>query len=683
MIMTIKENKMVRWVIDGKDNTEAAERLAARGGISLLAAKVLVAGGYDTVEKAAQLLGSGEPVEFSDPMLIKDMEKACEIIGNEIENGKICIYGDYDCDGITATAVLADYFGNMGADVCTYINERSEGYGINKGAIDTIADMGVTLIVTVDNGISAIAEAEYCKERGIKLVVTDHHMPGDTLPDALAVVDPHRADDTSPYHDYCGCGLAMKLVAAMEGDSDFAAQQYADLAAVATIADIVPLTGENRHIVRTGLFYLENTERPGLSALVDRAGLKKPFSSSNIAFGLAPRINAAGRIASPKDALSLLLCEDEDEALSRAEQLCEINDRRHSFEDRIIDDICAMIKKDPTLLDSRVLFFSGEGWHHGVIGIAAARIQDRFGKPCFLMTREEGGEYRGSARAFGDFSVFEALSFCGSELLEKFGGHSGAGGFTVTEEKLAPFRSALEEYAEKNVKYPLVPEIDVAAALSAADLTVENVEGLRILEPFGEGNPDPVFLIADALIDDVVPLKGGEHTKLRLSFSGTGMEALMFRQKTDEFPFKRGERVNALVSLSINEFGGRRSVSAKVVSLRRKGISQQKLIAAEDTYFRVRRGEIADKNVIAYVTPSREDIIPVYTAVTGTHSPLDLYSQLDTEKINYCKFLLSIDILDEAGLIVYDRFARCITPVADPARADLNETSTMKRLRGL
>ncbi|MDE6593098.1 MAG: single-stranded-DNA-specific exonuclease RecJ, partial [Oscillospiraceae bacterium] len=453
-----------KWII-GSNDEKTVRELAARGGISPLAAAALVSMGYDTLEKAAAFFGQeGDNDDsddgysilsagLSDPMTIKDMDKACEIISEAVETGEsICVYGDYDCDGITATTLLVNYLGDMGAQVIPYINERSEGYGMNCGAVRKLHEQGVGLIVTVDNGISCHEEAELCRELGIKLVITDHHMPGDKLPCAAAVVDPHRADCPSVYKNYCGCGIALMLVAALEGDMDVAVEQYSDLAAIATIADIVPLDGENRIIVRHGLHFLENTENAGLAALMEKAGLKKPYNSRQVAFGIAPRLNAAGRIGSPLDALAMLGADDPEDAEELSEKVCILNSRRKEIENSIMADIINILEGSPGILEKRVLVIRGRGWDHGVIGIAASRVVEKFGKPVFLMSEEEGGEMlRGSARWAEGFDVFGALSFCG-ELLDKFGGHKGAGGFSLKEENFDEFNRRLQEFAEKIIK---------------------------------------------------------------------------------------------------------------------------------------------------------------------------------------------------------------------------------------
>ncbi|MGN0638461.1 MAG: single-stranded-DNA-specific exonuclease RecJ [Huintestinicola sp.] len=679
-----------KWLINSPDEN-AVKELSAKGGLTSLAARTLVSAGIDTMDKAVSFFGQQEEKDFdmgfSDPFLIRDMERACELLNEAVDSGElICVYGDYDCDGVTATAVLSGYLTDIGGNVITYINERSEGYGMNLEAVKKLSERGVSLIVTVDNGISAIDEAALCKELGITLIITDHHQPRDILPEAAAVVDPHRPDCPSFYKDYCGCGLALKLIAAMEGgDMERAVEQYSDLAAIATVADVVPLTGENREIVRYGLHYLENTENEGLRALIEKSGLKPPYTSTSAAFTLAPRINAAGRIGSPSDALKLLMSETPEEAEEYAEKVCALNSERKEYENKMIADIAAQIKADSTLLDGRVLVFRGNGWHHGVIGIAAARCVEKFGKPVFLMSADEGEtELRGSARSIEGLNVFKALSFA-EETLTKFGGHSGAGGFSLEADKFPMFRQKLLEYADIQAAegIPCVPVIQVGGAISPSELTVQGVKGLTVLEPFGEGNPRPVFLLQGCRIDDIISLSNGAHTKLSVSGGGTQLTGLMFGTKTDEFPLKRGDEANLLISPEINSFGGKESVSLRITDIRRKGLNQQKLIAAEETYYMFRRGEKLDGRLIPLMIPERADLAAVYKAAGRQRlSPMGLYSRLETE-MNYCKFLLCLDIFSETGLMEFDRCAEKVHIIPGAPKANTDLAPTMQRLKAL
>ena len=405
---------MKKWTV-GVPDKKTVSALMLGCGVSSLAASALAAKGYSSPESVAERMNTDE---LSDPFLIKDMQEAADTINSAIENGeKICIYGDYDCDGIMSTVILYSYLMEAGADVTYYIPERSEGYGLNMKAIDKISDGGVTLIVTVDNGISAIPEAEYIYAMGMKLVVTDHHQQGEQLPKAEAVVDPHRHDCFSTFKYMCGAGIALKLVAALDGgDYTMALEQFGDLAAIATVADIVSLTGENRFLVSYGMELINNTDRPALMALKEVCGLSdRSVNTQSIGFGIGPRINAAGRFGSPRAAAELFLCEDYDEAMEAARELDRLNNMRKDTENTIVSEIFSMIDESPDLVRGRVIFLCGKNWHHGVIGIVASRIMEHFGKPCFIASETEG-EIRGSARAFGEFSVFGALSACSASL---------------------------------------------------------------------------------------------------------------------------------------------------------------------------------------------------------------------------------------------------------------------------
>ncbi|MBQ8724051.1 MAG: single-stranded-DNA-specific exonuclease RecJ, partial [Oscillospiraceae bacterium] len=421
------------------------QALYAGSNISKLCAEVLAARNIRTIEDAASLLNCDG---LSDPFLIRDMQLAADTINDAIDSGvPMCVYGDYDCDGVMATVILYSYLSELGADVTFYIPEREEGYGMNEAAVRQLAEDGVQLIITVDNGITAIREAELIYELGMQLVITDHHQPLEELPRAEAIVDPHRSDCPSPYKKYCGAGLALLLTAALDGGDDtMALEQFGELAAIATVADVVELSSENRFIVNRGLHYLANTERPGLLALMEKSGvLGKKLTATTLAFSLAPRINAAGRFGSPVQAVRLLLSENPDEAAQLAQELEECNTARKQEEEEILVDVQRQIEADPAVLSQRVLVFAGKGWHHGVIGIAAARLQERFGKPVFMITIEGNGA-RGSARSFGEFSVFECLDSCRGHLV-KYGGHPGAGGFSLEKESIPAFMAAVQKYA--------------------------------------------------------------------------------------------------------------------------------------------------------------------------------------------------------------------------------------------
>ena len=640
---------MKKWSV-GIPDRNTVLKLMTGCSVTSLTASAIASKGYESPDSVIKSLNVGE---LSDPFLIKDMKEAADTINAAIDCGeRICIYGDYDCDGVMATVILYSYLLETGADVTYYIPERAEGYGLNNGAIDRIAADGVKLIVTVDNGIAAISEAEHIYGLGLRLVVTDHHQQGEKLPRAEAVVDPHRHDCFSPFKYMCGAGIALKLIAALDGgDCTMALEQFGDLAAIATVADIVSLTGENRFLASYGIQLIENTDRPSLMALKEVCGLTdKPINSQSLGFGIAPRINAAGRFGSPKTAARLFLCEDYDDALVIAQELDGLNNMRKQAENDIIAEIYSMIDNDPSLVYGRVIFLCGKDWHHGVIGIVASRIMEQFGKPCFIAS-DSGGEIRGSARSFGEFSIFEALSYA-QEVLEKFGGHPGAGGFTVKSGMSADFGRLLEEYALKDHK--VMPQATLAADAPAtpAELTVDNVRGLSLLEPFGAENEKPLFYIGEAELLEVLPLSDGLHSKLRLKAGFAKIDALMFRTAPTALPVKVGDRCDMIVTLGVNSYRGRDSVSVVVSDIRPHTFEQSKYFAALGSFEAFMRGEELPKNYYPSMYPSREEAVKIYKAIPENGISLDrLYISLTGKSINYCKFRFAIEAFRELGLV--------------------------------
>ncbi|MBO5383214.1 MAG: single-stranded-DNA-specific exonuclease RecJ [Ruminococcus sp.] len=645
---------MKKWDIC-KPDKEIMRNFMLSGKLSPLTAGVLASRGFTSVEEVNSFFAVEN---LSDPFLMKDIDKASETINEAIECGsKICIYGDYDCDGIVSTVILYTYLLETGADVSYYIPEREEGYGLNENAVRKIAEDGVELIITVDNGISAINEAEFIYELGMKLVITDHHQPGEIIPRAEAVVDPHQSDCFSPFKKLCGAGVALKLVAALDGgDFTLALEQFGDLAAIATIADVVELTGENRFIVEKGLPLIENTDRPGLLALKKAAGIDgKPINSQSAAFMIAPRINSSGRFGSPKTAVELLICDDEQKAYEIALVLNKLNDERKKTEQIILGEINDEINKNPMLIRERILFFCGKDWHHGVIGIVAARLMESFGKPCFIMS-ESNGEIRGSARSFDEFSIFKALQYA-SETLEKFGGHKGAGGFTVKNGKTADFRDALLRYAFENHKQMPVMSYKADYSVLPQELTVDNVKDLKKLEPFGAGNESPLFAIENASIENIIPLSKGIHTKLTLNCVGVKLDVLIFRASPQELSVSKGDICNFIVSFDVNYYNNTESISAIVKDYRRIDIhnKSERIFNALNAFESFRRDEELPVNYYKSMLPLRDEVKEIYLKINKSGVSIDsIFSLLSNTNINYCKLLVSIDALAELKLIYAD-----------------------------
>ena len=648
---------MKKWQIQQPDLT-AAKKIQAGSDLSLFCAELLTVRGYRTVEEAALQFSCNA---FSDPFLIRDMQAAADCLNAAVDSGeKICIYGDYDCDGIIATVILYSYLSELGADVMYYIPEREEGYGMNQNALETLKAQGVSLIVTVDNGIAALEEANWLAEQGIRLVVTDHHQPYDALPAAEAVVDPHRPDCPAPFSLFCGAGLALKLVAAMDGgDMTIALEQFGDLAAIATVADVVSLTGENRLLVQQGLRLLANTERPGLLALLELSGMQnKPMTATNLAFSIAPRINAAGRFGSPKLAVSLLLAETMEEAMPLAKQLEQCNRQRKAAEQEILQEIQAQIQANPSSVQQRVLLFSGKNWHHGVIGIVAARLQEQFGKPAMLVTIE-GDMARGSARSFGDFSIFACLDACRA-YLTKYGGHPGAGGFSLQTEQIDCFFAAVQQYATET--FPTMPQMTLQAdrLLMPQDLTIENMASLSVLEPYGEGNPAPVFAICHAVLQAVQPLSNGLHSKLKLRYGSLYLDVLLFRVAPEDVGLPLQGLCDVLVTAECKTFQGRPQLSLIAKDYRRSGISQAKYFAAKDAYEKLCRKEPLPSAYYTAMTPTRAELVAVYKRLPEMPISMDtLFVQMQ-QQLNYGKLRLILDIFAELQLIKIDSWSETV-----------------------
>lgn len=666
---------MKKWHI-GSPEKNTVSKLMIQCGVTSLAASALAAKGYSSPESVMDALNVGE---LSDPFLIADMQSAANTINDSVDLGeKICVFGDYDCDGIMASVILYSYLMEIGANVTYYIPERSEGYGLNNAAIDKLNDSGVKLIITVDNGISAISEAEYIYSLDMKLVVTDHHRQGDVLPKAEAVVDPHRHDDTSPFKFLCGAAVALKLVAALDGgDYTAAIEQFGDLAAIATIADVVSLTGENRFLAAYGLKLINNSDRPAIIALKEISGLSdKKIDSRSIGFGISPRINAAGRCGSPKMAMELLLCEDPDEALRLAKELDSLNNLRKNMESEILTQIYETLDNSPDLLNQRVLCIFGKNWHHGIIGLVCSRITEQFGKPCFIAS-EENGEIRGSARSFGDFSIFEALT-AASSTLSKFGGHPAAGGFTVKMGMQTEFTQAIAKYALD--KHSIMPAAELRAdcRITSNMLTVENVNGLQLLEPFGTDNEKPLFMIENAYISNISPLSGGIHSKLRINIGAVSAEALLFRTPPDQLPVRIGDTCDLIVTLGINEFHNKTSVSIFVNDIHPKNLDQNKFFAGLNIFESFMRGEELPDNYYPSMLPTRDMTAAVYKNIPENGISSDtLFLRLISRHLNYCRFRVAVEAMRQLGLISVSATDQIIKRNKISGRTDLNSAPVL------
>lgn len=641
---------------------------------------VMLSRGINSLDRAKEFFGCSS---LSDPLLMKDMEQAVEIIRAALDEGKkITVYGDYDCDGVTSAAMLYGYLEAMGAEVDYYIPDRSEGYGMNVDALKRILDSGTELIITVDNGISAAEEAEYILSRGAQLVITDHHQPPQELPVCEACVDPHRADDNSPFKDLCGAGVVLKLLCALEEDEEFVMEQYAELAAVGTIGDVMPLIGENRYIVRRGIENIRSSQNIGLERLLKSAGIAPETSdASSIAYSLCPRINAAGRMAGADKAVQLLLTENTEQASLLSEELTLLNDNRRAEETKIMDDVNRQLEQNPSLLKERVLVVSGEGWHHGVIGIVGARLLEKYGKPVLIIAIENG-EARGSARGIDGFSIYKLLERC-SRVLTKFGGHLKAGGFSLPADKVEDFRQMV--YAFCRECYPKMPEYTVYADMEVTgkQLTEEALTELSKLEPCGEGNRRPLFLLRNCVVSSKRALKEGRFTSFEAQTGGVKLKALCFGIPFAKFHTEIGGMVDIIATAELNEFRGEKTVTLKVQELRPSGFREDRFFAAQRTYEEISRGEGCDKRLAPRVIPDREALKSVYDLLRkhgGLMSAEEMYLYGGGE-LNYCMLRIALDVFAAAGMAEISADAGEIRLIPVKQKTDLMSVGLLAELR--
>ncbi|MEA4896285.1 MAG: single-stranded-DNA-specific exonuclease RecJ [Oscillospiraceae bacterium] len=614
-------------------------------GLKMLLACVLQARGLDSPEKAANYL-SRDIGLLCDPMLLADIDKAVSRIEKAIElRQKTAVYGDYDVDGITSACLIYDYFQSRGLDCEVYIPDRlDEGYGINKKAIEALRGRGIELIVTVDCGITAVLETKYAKSLGMDVIITDHHECPQLLPDALAVIDPKRPNSKYPFEELAGVGVAFKLVCALEKSSAVPLARYSDLIAVGTIADVMPLVGENRFLAYSGLEKLKSDPLPGFAALLDEAGTsKKPIAASTVGFTLAPRINAAGRLCRTETAAKLLLSKNYAEAQLWAKELCALNRRRQELETQVWEDAIAALSdtepKSPIVLESC-------SWHPGVVGIAASRLTEEYKLPTIMIcVDEENG--KGSCRSYSDFNLFEALSAC-SEHLESFGGHAFAAGLNIKPENIGSFKKALADYYSLNppTAHPeLEPEVLIC---DTASLSVENVAALSELEPCGCGNEQALLCIFGAVLETVMPIGNGRHLRLRITKNGVKFDCVFFSRTAEILGVCEGETVDICFTPQINDFHQRKSVQLLVADIRKSAVPE------------ICRGIIEDSGMnmdeLRLLRPQRHELINLWRGIGRLGGRLELkyggcarWTGFDSmDPIMLC---LGIRILSELGLL--------------------------------
>ena len=652
-------------------------------GYAPLAAMVLASRGMEDDHQARAYLDCNAPL--LDPFLMTDMDKAAGRVGLAMSRGeKIAVFGDYDVDGITATCLLTDFLRRHGADAVSYIPGRlEEGYGLNPIAIHQLHDEGVKLIVTVDCGITAVNEAELCRQLGIDLVITDHHECKQTLPAAAAVVDPHRPDGGYPHKNLSGVGVAFKLASALCGSQEGVLEEYADMVCLGTVADVMPLQGENRVFVARGLESLAHTKRPGIAALMAECGCApEAVSASSIGFMLAPRINAAGRMGQIDLAVELFLTDDPDKAAEAARGLCELNRQRQAVESEIYRQAVSML---PMGKPPEAIVLADESWHQGVVGIVASRIAEEYACPTFLICLD-GEHGKASSRSHGGFNLFASLSAL-SPLLESYGGHELAAGFTITRANIPEFRRQICALAAKFYTDG-VPRtvLDVDCAVSPELLTLHNVDALQMLEPCGNGCPKPVLMVKNLTIDRMSMVGGGRHMRLRLCSGHTYLNAIYFSANPQTVSIQPGDLVDVAFTPQVNEFRGTRTVQMNVIDIRPSCNAECLPDAAP--YRDMQRGNLTAGEAAALL-PDRKMLALVWRYLDAANpvqeSPVCLCRKIvrwSGKPLNLGQMLTCLDIFRDVGLLTVQRQHKYVSIRLTPGegKADLSRSQTMQRL---
>lgn len=557
-----------KWIFK-PNNDDLVNELIEKYNISILTAKVL----QNRLSELSGFLGlnSNDIYEkIHSPYLLNDMEKAVSAVEEAVMNGdKITVYGDYDVDGITSTAIIYSYLESVGANVDYYIPDRiEEGYGINEDALLMLKNRGTDFIVTVDTGISAYEQIKYAYELGMKVVVTDHHECPEIIPECEAVINPKRKDSTYPFKNIAGVAVAFKLVCALNEDIYEMVDSYVDLVCIGTIADVMPLVNENRAFATLGLLKLQNSENVGINALIENAGIsERKIDSVAVSFMISPRINACGRLENANKAVEMLITDNYNVADSTAKWLCEINSKRQTMESKIFEEAVKIIE-DNQLYRERVIVCANEGWHHGIIGIVASKIMEKYYRPTVLLT-VDGDETKGSSRSIKGFDIYDGLTAV-SDLLVKFGGHSLAAGLTLKTENIVNFRNEINKYAAKVTKREdYIPELTIDSDISISDITEENILDILKIEPFGNGNPSPVFSVTGGILTNIALMSNGKHLRLRITKDGLSLNAVGFGMGEYYNYLNIGDAIDICGSLGINEYNNTKTVQMILKDIRK------------------------------------------------------------------------------------------------------------------
>ena len=654
-------------------------------GYPPLAAMVLASRGIGDAATAKKALGCSAPL--CDPFLMTDMAKAVQRVRQAVEKKeKVAVFGDYDVDGITATCLLTDFLRSMGLDCVPYIPGRlEEGYGLNPIAIAQLHREGVKLIITVDCGITALEEALLCREKGIDLVITDHHECKEQLPQAVAVVDPHRTDCTYPHQTLSGVGVAFKLAAALLGDQQELLRRYADLVCLGTVADVMPLEGENRVFVSRGLDALRHTTRPGIAALMQESNCDPAsLSASTVGYVLAPRINAAGRMGQIDLAIELFLTRDPQRGEAVSAALCELNRQRQAVESEIYRQAIEMLPRDQV---PQAIVLADETWHQGVVGIVASRIAEEYCCPTFLICLD-GEHGKASSRSYGGFNLFSALTTL-QELLESYGGHELAAGFTISRQQIPQFRQQITElaaafYSSDGPRTRLDGDCRVTGEL----LTLHNVESLQVLEPCGNGCPKPVLVLENTVIERISTIGGGRHLRLSLRQGRYGFNAIGFNTTADSASVAPGDTVDVAFMPQVNEFKGSRSVQLNLLDIRP---SCKAACDWQTGAYQALKNRTLTKEEAELLLPDRALLGKIwrYLSASGPmlqEEPMCLCRKIvrSTETpLSLGQLMTCLDIFADVGLLTTQRLNKyiAIRLLPQTQKADLNSSRTMQYLQ--
>ncbi len=639
---------MKKWII-GTPNRENAKLLAEECGIDPFAALIACQRGFDNSAEL-ELMLSDEPL-LCDVNELADISLAAQTINAAIaDKTKIAIFGDYDCDGVIATTLMLDYLKGRGADVCVYIPDRvSEGYGMNIEAVGKLYDKGIGLIITVDNGISCFDEIEYANSLGMKVVVTDHHIPPEVLPNAAAVVDPHRTDCPSQFKEICGAQVAFKLICVLDDkEPEQLLPRYADILSVAVIGDVMPLVNENRSIVKEGIKKIKYSPRVGISAILSTAGVdRNQIGAGKISFAITPRINAAGRMGDAKRAVELLMADEALPAIKMANALDEENQHRQQIEREILASAVETIENNGYQYNS-VIVVEGENWHSGVVGIVASRICERYGKPAIILSID-GEMAHGSGRGIEGFHLYNAVHFC-ADSLAKYGGHELAAGVSLSVDKIAEFRTKINEYAQTAEN--AVPKLNIDFKINPAGLSVDMAHAIKALEPFGVGNPAPLFAICAVSLKKITPLSNGKHLKLLFSKNESQFQAVMFGVSPEQLCFSIGDTLDLAVALEANLFREEYNLSIQIKAMRISQSDDSNVFEQKREYDRFMSGLKADYNMLL---PTRQQVGQIFKKISEQNISEEKLRYMFLEDIGYAKTGIAVKVLLELGLIAKEK----------------------------